>query len=264
MLSENKKNKRQIVSGIDLDIISNRLIIEGIIRLDSQMHIGAGEENIEFSPESGILMTRIGTKDKIFFPYIPKSSIKGILRSEAERIAKAFSKLEDSPNYICRNYPEHYCRVEQDENFIEPCVICKIFGGEDLASHIIFSDGIPTEETKNIFKTKLKPGIAIDRKKQVSKDGSLFFIETLQPGAEFEFKMIINNISKETKPLEYKILRSLFKMIKLGFLSIGGHKSTGMGKFTFMDPKIKELKDKDDFFYPDEVESIDLYNFFEI
>lgn len=264
MESENIKNKSQTISGIDLDIITNRLIIEGIIRLESQMHIGVGEENIEFSPESGILMTRIGTENKIFFPYIPKSSIKGILRSEAERIAKAFSKLENNPKYICKNYPEHYCKVEQNDNSIEPCVICKIFGGEDLASHIIFSDGIPTKETKNSFKTKLKPGIAINRKKQVSKDGSLFFIETLQPGAEFKFEMIINNISKETKPLEYKIVRTLFKMIKLGFLSIGGHRSTGMGKFIIIDPKIKELKHKDDFLYPDEVESIDLYDYFEI
>ena len=264
MHNEKIKNQNQSVSGIDLVIISNRLIIEGIIRLESQMHIGVGEENLEFGPESGILMTRIGIKENVYFPYIPKTSIKGLLRSEAEKIAKAFSKLENNPNYICKNYPEHYCRVEQNENYIEPCVICKIFGGEDLASHIIFSDGLPTEETKKSFKTKLKPGIAIDRKKQVSKDGSLFFIETLQPKAEFEFKMIINNLSRETKPLEYKILRTLFKMIKLGFLSIGGHRSTGMGKFIFINTTIKELKVKEDFFYPNEVESIDLYDYFEI
>jgi len=248
------------ILGVDLDTIKVRLIIDIVLRLESQMHIGAGEDNIEFTPESGILMTRIGVKDKSFYPYIPSSSIKGVLRSEAERIAKAFSKLDKYINYLCERYPE-YCNIEKGD---KPCVICRIFGGNDLASHIIFSDGIPNKKTQKKFKTKLKPGIAINRKKQVSKDGSLFFIETLQPGAEFQFKMIINNISKEIKPLEFKVLQSLFKMVKLGFISIGGKKSTGMGKFSFIDAKVKELKSKNDFLFPDEVESQNFYDYFEI
>ena len=39
------------ILGVDLDIIKVRLIINVVLRLESQMHIGAGEENIEFTPD---------------------------------------------------------------------------------------------------------------------------------------------------------------------------------------------------------------------
>ena len=259
------------VPGVDLDIIKTRLLIKGIIKTTSQMHIGIGADDTSFTPESGILLTNlIKGNTSYLIPYIPRSTIKGILRSEAEKIARSYTKFDSSIKVKCNNYPKSFCRVEQKNeydqeiNYIEPCLICRIFGGEDLASHIIFSDGLPNEETLKNFQTKLIPGIAIDRKKQVSADGSLFFIETLQPGAEFEFEMIINNISKETKPLEFKILRFLFKMVKCGFVSIGGHKSTGMGKFQLINTKIKELKMKDDFLFPNQVKDQDFYQYFDI
>lgn len=256
------------VPGADLDVIKTRLLIKGIIKTESQMHIGTGDEGTMFTPESGILLTNLKKGDTSYFPYIPKSTIKGILRSEAERFALSYSKFDCAIKVKCDNYPENYCKIEHERMerivFFKPCIICRIFGGEDLASHIIFSDGLPNEKNFKNFQTKLKPGVAIDRKKQVSVDGSLFFIETLQPGAEFEFEMIINNISEETKPNEFKILRILFKMIKLGFVSFGGHKSTGMGKFQLVNTKIKELKTKDDFLFPDQVNDQDFYQYFDI
>ncbi|MHA1250709.1 MAG: RAMP superfamily CRISPR-associated protein, partial [Candidatus Helarchaeota archaeon] len=215
------------VNGADHDLIKTRLIIDGIIQIITQFHIGVGEENIEFTSVNGILMTKINPNDPNIYPYIPSSSIKGVLRSQAEVISKKLS--EDST------------------------IVDKIFGGPNLASHIIVSDALPTEDTKKSFQIVLKPGIAIDRKKQITNKNSLFFIESLQPLTEFKFNMIINNINKENKPLEFKIIKTLFKMIRLGLLFIGGKKSVGMGKFILKNANVKELKSKNDFLFPNQV-----------
>ncbi|MHA1285072.1 MAG: RAMP superfamily CRISPR-associated protein [Promethearchaeota archaeon] len=252
------------INGVNLDIIKKRLIITGKIKLKSQMHIGTGEDTIRFSPDASILLTKLDPMSEDFYPYIPRSTLKGIFRSEIEQIARALSKLNNQIFYVCSGEKE-YCRVEIDENkYTEPCVVCKLFGGSDLASHVIFSDALPTEETQKNYRIKIKPGISIDRKKQITKDGSLFFIETLQPGAEFNFEMIIDNISKDKTPNEFKLLRILFYMVKLGFISIGGMKSTGMGKFDLVNVQVKELLTKEDFLFPENVKSQDLSSYFEI
>jgi len=64
------------------------------------MHIGAGKDTIDFSPESSILYTQIGGKEDNI-PYIPSSSIKGIFRSDAELIASMLQKEAPDVKYIC-------------------------------------------------------------------------------------------------------------------------------------------------------------------
>lgn len=274
-MSEEKTSIEQVL-GADLDVIKERLIIEGNIEMLSQMHIGVGGDDIEFSPESGILRTTSYLPDIDNIPYIPNSTIKGNLRSEAETIANTLQDKHKNVKYICDSYPgkpgksHNNCRIEikrkTDTVFIDPCIVCRIFGGSDLASHIIISDAFPNKDDLELFKSELKPGIAIDREKQVSRDRSLFFIEILHPGAKFEFKMIINNISKgnNEKQYEFKLLRTLFKLIDLGFITFGGKKSTGMGKFVLKDVVVRELKEKQDFMFPEDVEPIDLNKYFEI
>jgi len=247
------------VSSADLATIKNRLIIEGVIKLTTQMHIGIGDSDINFSPESAILRTSLN------LPYIPSSTIKGNFRAAVEAFAKSLGNKQSKKEYICEEYPKKYCTVEQEkEVFKDPCVVCSIFGGNDLASHIIISDAFLVEDTIKELHSGLKPGIAIDREKQVSRDGSLFFIETLQPGAKFEFKIIINNITQETKQKEFELLQTLFHMINIGLVSFGGKRSTGMGRFVLENTTVKELKSKEDFLFSDDVEAKNYMDYFKL
>ncbi len=248
-------NSIEDVSSADLAIIKSRLIIEGVIKLTTQMHIGIGGDDMNFSPESAILRTSQN------LPYIPSSTIKGNFRSAIEAFAKSLANKQNKQEYKC----EEYCRIEQDENvFKDPCVVCSLFGGSDLASHIIIGDAFLEEDSIKELHTKLKPGIAIDREKQVSRDGSLFFIETLQPGAKFELKLIVNNITQETKQKEFELLQTLFHMINIGLISFGGKKSSGMGRFELESTTVKELTTKEDFMFPDDVEAKNYKDFFKL
>ncbi len=263
-MSNSNANSEQKIIGKDLDKIEIRLIISGTIKLTSQLHIGMGDNYSQYSPESGILLAKLGEDGEISVPYIPNTSLKGILRSEAERIAYAFSKTDPYANYLCNGFPDQMCDVEGGDKGDEPCAICRIFGTNGLGAHFIISDALPTQETIETYDTKLKPGIAINRKRQVTRDKSLFFIETLQPGAEFDFQMIINNISRELKPIEFKILRALFSMVQKELLSIGGKRSTGMGTFHLKKTTVKKLSKREDFLFPEQVDGESIESFFNL
>ncbi len=268
-------NDSKSVPGVDLDIIKERVIVHLTITLTTQMHIGIGTDDTSFSPDSTILRGVVLKNFNTPVPYIPYTTIKGNFRSELEAVASSFQdKNEDSLSgndngirYICESLPGQYCRVEEEgENkpFKSPCAVCGLFGAQDLASHVIISDAFPTEESikKGLLKTKLKPGIAMDREKQVSKDKSLFFTETLHPGAEFEFTMILDNINQIEKPKEYQLLQVLFQLLMYGLISFGGKKSTGMGNFSIKKGQVKHLNQKDHFLFPENVESIEYKKFF--
>lgn len=259
----NTSNQNLMALAKDFDSIKTRLLISGIIVLTSQLHIGVGDDYTKFSPESGILMTKFGTRESSV-PYIPNTTLKGIFRSETERIAEGLSKINPNTKYLCTDFPNNQCNVEGDEKGDQPCAICRIFGTNGLGAHIIISDALPTKETMMSFQTKLKPGIAINREKQVRRDKSLFFIETLQPGAKFHFQLIVNNIAEKQKPIEFSLLRTLFAMIQFEALSIGGKRSTGMGKFRLEESSVRLLVNKQDFLFPEQVPGSDIASFFNL
>ncbi|MHA1766100.1 MAG: type III-B CRISPR module RAMP protein Cmr6 [Promethearchaeota archaeon] len=247
------------INDVNLAKIKNRLLISGDLKIISQMHISMGElESSEYTSENSILYTRLGYDNETKIPYIPSSSIKGVLRAEAERIARIFDQTDPKVKYICKGKDK--CDVQNKE---APCVICKIFGGNGLASKIIIADALPTKDSIDKIHIRVKPGIAIDRKKQTSHEQSLFFIESLQPGVSFQFRIIINNILKNNEP-EFKILRSLFKMIQMGFIFIGGKKSIGYGRFNLENAIVKELSSKEDFLFPENIKEISLESYFDL
>ncbi|MFX1296216.1 MAG: CRISPR-associated RAMP protein Csx7 [Promethearchaeota archaeon] len=204
---------QDIESGADHHILKNRIIIRGILNLQTALHIGGGESNI-FGPEGAIITTHYKKDDEFVhgIPFIPATTLKGVIRSEAERIARS----KDQSVCFSDEKDMKACK----KNY---CIICQIFGGQNLAAHVFFKDCFPTEETR----TKLKPGVAIDRKTAKAKTGAVFFIYTLQPGINFDFEMIIENIQDRDR---LNILKFLIRELSEGWIQIGGKRSVGLGK----------------------------------
>jgi len=196
----------------------NRIIIRGYLKLITALHIGTGETNI-FGPESTILTTHYKIGDEI--PFIPASTLKGILRAEAERIARS-----ENQN-VCFSNNMKACKEDH-------CIICQIFGGQNLATHVLLKDCFPLEETS----VKLKPSVAIDRKTAKAKTGAVFFFYTLQPGITFDFEMIIENIEDQAR---LRILKFLIRELTEGWIQIGGKRSVGLGRIELEDVEIFQI-----------------------
>ena len=94
-----------------------------------------------------------GKEEKI--PYIPGSTLKGCMRSLAERIAKSRGL------WVCNPFNRE---DKEKEDLNEPCIICKIFGGggireKRVASHVNISDAYPESPRSIITKTRTRTAI---------------------------------------------------------------------------------------------------------
>jgi len=188
-------------------------------------------------------------------PYIPGSSLKGVLRSEAERYVKA--TFGDKPENVCdifntKSERGELKRKEELEDEYIPCIVCRIFGGPTIASRVKFFDSFPKEDK---YRVGTSTRVSIYRVTAAQYPGRLFDIEFIEPYCEFDFKLEIENIDllsgNEDKEVK-EVLKFLFiRLIEFG-IDVGGMKSVGFGriklkkeslnvkKFSIQDGIIKE------------------------
>jgi len=110
--------------------------------------------------------------------YIPGSTIKGILRTCAIRIANLLNLKVDS-------YSVNPTELRMNKSDI----ICEIFGAPDKNSKIIVGDAYLDSSTE------ILTHIRIDDKYQVAKEGSLFKVEYIPIGSKFSCEIKCYNLS---------------------------------------------------------------------
>jgi len=194
--------------------LEERLILKGNLTLKTPLHIG--------SPKTEIDITQVDLpilRDTQEQPYIPGSSLKGKVRTEAERIARK----EGHPVCTPPDTTAMCGSLKNSPNDL--CICCRIFGtagnNVSVASKVRFRDAYPREK---IDKALVRAGIAMDRATGSVARGALYNIEAIPPGASFGFEVVGENLSPE----ERKLLKAaLSSFVDSG---LGGSASRGMGK----------------------------------
>jgi len=179
-------------------------------------------------------------------PYIPGSSLKGVLRSEAERYARMMGYD------VCNVFSDE--EKERKKKNEEPCVICKIFGGPTIASAIVVHNlyGINAA-------TDIRTSVSINRITGAQAPGRLFDLEFVVPGSEFVpsfgypkqgyksddnviFEIDARRINLDNKESpETKILLYIFSRLVNGEIRVGGRKSIGMGRIKLVIDKVERV-----------------------
>jgi len=189
------------------ETLKERWIIRGKIKILTPIHIGRGRGEKDLGEaDLPILKLPDGT------PYIPGSSLKGVVRSQFDRIMTGLgirvciyqrSKSPISPDYDC----------EPDKL----CVSCAMFGSTAVSSRVIFRDSYPLERTE----TLIRPGVALARDTKTVAKGP-FEIEFVPPGTEFSLEIVIEN------PEEWMIGALIIALENI--IGLGGSISRGLGK----------------------------------
>ncbi|MFX1294490.1 MAG: RAMP superfamily CRISPR-associated protein [Promethearchaeota archaeon] len=223
----------------NFDVLKIRYIITGILECVTQMHIGIGRSETAFGVDSPFITVSIGDRE---YPYIPGSTLKGVFRSEVERILRT----QD---------PKAVCLLDTKEC---SCLACQLFGSMKFGSHILFMDAHPIEEIQK----KIKPGVAINRITGAAQPRALYTFETVQPGAKFNFHMVLENIDlTKNKDLKVKALKSVLNRLIQGDFSMGGKRSSGLGVVKLVDSKYLKIT-MDNIFDPNlEEKRLDLKTF---
>ncbi|HHU32616.1 MAG TPA: hypothetical protein GXZ50_08160 [Clostridia bacterium] len=183
----------------------------------------------------------------------PGSSIRGVLRSHAEKIARTIATLYstkddflnkcpacnpladlNTPLTSCSSLFREYKKKEKDKDKQiseeKLCLACRLFGSSGWGSRLYISDGYPI----NPPKIKILDFLAIDRFTGGGKEGAKFDALVLWQPA-FRIRIFVENV--ENWSLGWLML--VLKDVKEGFLSFGGGENKWFGKAMIKDVGIK-------------------------
>lgn len=235
-------------------ILVNEAIIKLTIRPDGPILVKAGEGMAGIHPElpdMAFVRTFAGGRDTV---YIPGSSLRGVVRSHCERIARTllpdcdppascdplYSPKDRSGHRVDRSngrtvscglwLPKNLEQPSATDFYAQSCTICKLFGNTSLASHIRFADAVPPVpddegEAEDPNDTEERNGVAIDRVYGSAARGALFQFEVVTRGS-FETSIVLQNFTCGHLGLLALTLRDLDEQ----YVPIGFGKSRGLGR----------------------------------
>lgn len=213
--------------------------------IDTALCVGAGGS-------SGSLADKPILKNAQGRLVIPASQVKGRLRHECEKLARALqwpvcespvaqkmcpqrvgqsAETFDISSYKLRQGAGHTHSDNQTH-----CIICQLFGNPSLPARLQFSDLVCEEPAENIPEV-LRPGVSINRKRRTAEEQKLYFLETSPANAQLRFtgsiqlqpawpllaeeEMAGEATGDFAKALVLAGLRHIY--------ALGGGKSTGLG-----------------------------------
>ena len=206
----------------DLDRLEVLTVITGRLVNETPLRIGVGRE----SPlGSGIDSTPITIRfaDGRPVPYIPGSSIKGVLRGLAEAMLRAKGEEVHSP----WDFGEKG-KIEEEARNGNYCIICGTFGSTKLASHVRVYDAYPETDALTFVKTS----VGINREFRGAHPGILYTERQVVPYVRWSFRMDVINIRVFPEPQDErgKLLRSLIGMLVDGMVQVGARRTLGYGR----------------------------------
>ncbi len=176
-------------------------------------------------------------------PFIPGSSLKGVVRAETERILRA-AKLPGlracdpfAQPCVDRNKKEALLRQamqkgerEQEVEFTRliwqnSCAVCRLFGSPWLASRLLFKDASLINGDDLPIVTQVRDGVGIDRDTGAAADGLKYDYEVVVPGTRFAVEILAENLEE----WEMGLLLAMLRPLQEGLLPLGGKSSRGPG-----------------------------------
>lgn len=224
-----------------LDRFENKYIIKGILKAESPIHIGTG--SVDFSP------TAVDTpviRDENNNPFIPGSSLKGVIRCFMERLLnsgifeyKSCNILSDpcisnkDAEIVKKKYKDDNRKEEKiaSDIYENECDVCKLFGGHHFASKLNILDARLVSDKAYV---QIRDGIAIDRDTLTVTDGAKFGFECVAAGTEFNFEMTVDNLDDNHKDL----LKIILNFLQEGEMKVGGKTSAGLGNVKLVSKSI--------------------------
>jgi CRISPR/Cas system CSM-associated protein Csm3 (group 7 of RAMP superfamily) len=171
------------------------------------------------------------------YPYIPATHIKGVMRTEAERIMRSrmdykYEPLKfESDTDVSDAEEERRKKIRTEEELkireVSPDV-CNLFGKRHGENSEVYHEG-KIKLTDFIADKKVmsvpRMHVAIDREKLSKKGKSLFRILAVPGGSRFTGYLFMLNLTEDENKL---LMASLHSMCHYG---LGGERSRGMGDF---------------------------------
>lgn len=176
---------------------------------------------------------------------IPGSTLKGRIRWECERIARALGWQvcnAPQPDNMCPYFGQQHGWSE------EWCIVCETFGASRRRSALWFGDAalVDDERLRNTpvwqscksanerrpFDAQVRSGVSISRARRAAFSERLFFTETSAPNARFRFCAVIEGHPPSAQ--HHALLLAGVRSLSL----VGGGRSRGLGRVRVAECKL--------------------------
>lgn len=205
------------------NVFHNRLHIKATLVAETGLRVGmSGESALPTATDLPVMRDGNGK------PFIPGSSLRGVLRSHLERIVRTFEPKAGKGRGAC--YPtskEDWCikdkkGLSEQEIFDRSCRVCQVFGSPWFASRVRITDLPLISESE----PEIRDGVVIDREKETS--ANKYDFEVLPVGTCFQLEIIAENLEQN----EIGMLLLGLDELTRGNVSVGGFKGRGLGRVT--------------------------------
>lgn len=196
----------------------------------SGLRVGAGKSFDAAATDQPVIRDALGR------PYIPGSSLKGVLRSGLEAILRSLDRRDlwacetfESSKQRCvgdseqdRQRSNRRELLGLDEVLRRSCTACSLFGSQFLAGRVFIHDlpwtgGAPTE---------VRDGVGIHRDLGTAQPKIKYDVEVVPVGTRFRLEMLLENVDEVRLAL---VLQTL-QLLDQGDLLLGGLTTRGLGR----------------------------------
>lgn len=212
----------------------NRAVLRLRIEPVGPLLIRSGKTSIDPThPDLECVRTRHGLGLETV--YLPGSSIKGVVRAQAERILRSVERYCCDPLQQKNNPCQDNKKGSPADRFARQCAACRTFGSLAVAGRTRFADAYPwpagatreeaQKELDRIQPLRARTGVAIDRKTGATKRGALYDLEVIEAG-KFHTELSCANFQL----WQLRLLLHVLADVDEGFVRLGSGKSRGMGR----------------------------------
>lgn len=219
-----------------------KLILEGEIQCQTGLHIGAGKGSLEIGGADNPVV-----KDAFGIPYIPGSSLRGRLRSLLEQSLGL--AVPDELVYLSKRRGQEVRIHHSDRPDDEVCILFgrnpgrmeRVSGDAIEAATAtparltvydapLVVDSITPQMRENLDDelTEVKSENAVDR---ITSQANPRTLERVPAGARFRFRMVMDVLCTEDKPLLARVAEGL-RLLEDDALGGGGSRGNGRVSFS--------------------------------
>jgi CRISPR-associated RAMP protein (TIGR02581 family) len=205
-----------------LDVFQNRLVYTGALVCKSALRIGAGRSSEPIGTDLPVI------KDAQGYPFIPGSSLKGVLRARVEAFVRAIHNTRQAACNPVGNNTEWCLRsiegLDSDKAIEDQlCLVCQVFGSPWLASKVQVRDAPVAPLWFDQY--HIRDGVAINRDTQTAEAGLKYDYEVVPAQTRFDFMLVAENLTVAQIGMLFVGLRPF----EQGAMGLGGFRSRGLG-----------------------------------
>lgn len=141
-------------------------------------------------------------------PFIPGSSIKGVVRFQVERVLRTLDRKPDlwacdpfqDPCVSDREKEKLWGESKRNEAmfaekvFDASCTACRMFGSPWFAGRVACKDAYLVNSDRLVRVTQVRDGVGIDRDLGAARSGIKYDFETVVPGSRFRIEIVAENL----------------------------------------------------------------------